>query len=176
MDNKMLKLFISYSHNDAHYVQDFIRHIAPLKDNGMLDIWYDKNITAGDDFWNKIEEHLADRDIICCFISSYYISSSACKKEMQKALELKQKKGVHVIPIILSPCAWMDFLDVKSLLAIPSDGKPVSDFASHDEAWVDVYSHIKKVSEKYLKAKKLSFFSMSTLTPKSSNSCFNLLD
>lgn len=152
----MLKLFISYSHNDTQYVQDFIRHITPLKDNGMLDIWYDKNITAGDNFWDRIEEHLADRDIICCFISSYYISSSACKKEMQKALELRHKKGVLVIPIILSPCAWMDILTVKSLLAIPSDGKPVSGFANQDEAWLDVYNHIKNVSEKYLKTKKLS--------------------
>lgn len=157
MDNTTLKLFISYSHNDSQFVQDFLRHTAPLRDNGTIDVWYDQNITAGDDFWNRIDEHLADRDIVCCFISSYYISSAACKKEMQAALELRQKKGILVIPIILSTCAWTDLPDVKRLLAIPSDGKPVSSFVTQDEAWLDVYNHIKKVSENHLRFKALSF-------------------
>lgn len=157
MKDNMLNLFISYSHNDNQYVKDFLNHTAPLRDNGVLDMWYDQNIIAGDDFWNKIDEHLADRDIICCFISSHYISSGACKKELQTALELREKKGVLVIPVILSPCAWLDLPNIKQLLAIPSDGKPVSSFTNTDEAWLDVYDHLKKASEKYWKFKKLSF-------------------
>ena len=152
-----LKLFISYSHNDSTHVQDFLRHTAPLRDNGTLEMWYDKDITAGDDFWDRIDEHLADRDIICCFISPYYISSGACKKELQTALELRRKNGVLVIPVILSPCAWLDLPNVKRLLAIPSDGNPVSCFSNQDEAWLDVYNHLKNASEKYKKLKSLSF-------------------
>lgn len=152
-----LKLFISYSHNDINCVQDFWRHTEPLRVNGTLEMWYDKDITAGDDFWDRIDEHLADRDIICCFISSYYISSGACKKELQTALELRRKNGVLVIPVILSPCAWLDLSNVKRLLAIPSDGKPVSSFTSSDEAWLDVYNHLKNASAKYMRLKDLSF-------------------
>ena len=44
MDNTTLKLFISYSHNDSQFVQDFLRHTAPLRDNGTIDVWYDQNI------------------------------------------------------------------------------------------------------------------------------------
>lgn len=157
MDNKVLKLFISYSHNDSQSVQDFLRHTSPLRDTGILDMWYDQNITAGDDFWDKIDEHLADRDIVCCLISSYYISSGACKKELQTALELRKTKGILVIPIILSPCAWMDLPNIKRLLAIPSDGIPVSSFTNSDEAWLDVYNHLKNASEKHARLKELSF-------------------
>ena len=155
-DNK-LNLFISYSHNDNQYIKDFLNHTAPLRDNDILDMWYDQDITAGDDFWDRIDEHLANRDVICCLISSYYISSGACKKELQTALELREKKGVLVIPIILSPCAWLDLPNIKRLLAIPSDGKPVSSFTNIDEAWLDVYNHLKNASEKYKRLKGLSF-------------------
>ena len=157
MENTKLNLFISYSHNDNQHVNDFWNHTAPLRDNGTLDMWYDQNITAGDDFWDKIDEHLADRDIICCFISSHYISSRACKKELETALELREKKGVLVIPIILSPCAWMDLPIIKHLLAIPSDGKPISSFTNSEEAWLDVYNHLKNASEKHFRLKDLSF-------------------
>ena len=157
MNNNMLKLFISYSHNDGQHVQDFMRHTAPLRDNGTLEMWYDKDITAGDDFWDRIDEHLADRDIVCCFISSYYISSGACKKELQAALELRQKRGVLVIPIILSSCAWLDLPNIKRILAVPTDGNPVSSFPKPDDAWLDVYNHLKNAAEKYKRFKELSF-------------------
>lgn len=89
----MLKLFISYSHPDEHFVQDFLRHTTMLEELGLIqERWYDRNITAGDDFWNRIDEHLADRDIVCCFISSHYIGSKACRKELEKALELRNKR------------------------------------------------------------------------------------
>ncbi len=157
MNNNMLKLFISYSHNDGQHVQDFMRHTAPLRDNGTIEMWYDKDITAGDDFWDRIDEHLADRDIVCCFISSYYFSSGACKKELQTALELRQKRGVLVIPIILSSCAWLDLPNVKRILAVPTDGNPVSSFPNPDDAWLDVYNHLKNAAEKYQRFKELSF-------------------
>lgn len=154
----MLKLFISYSHPDEHYVQDFMRHTTMLEELGIIkERWYDRKITAGDDFWDRIDEHLADRDIICCFISSHYIDSKACRKELEKAMELHKQNGVVVIPIILSPCAWLDLSYVKRLLAMPTDGQPISGFKDQDEAWVNVYTQLKKVAERYVRLRNLSF-------------------
>lgn len=60
----MLKLFISYCHKDEGKVKNFITYMSPLTsgDNKLLEIWYDRNIKAGDDFWDEIDSHLADRD------------------------------------------------------------------------------------------------------------------
>lgn len=154
----MLKLFISYSHSDEHYVLDFLRHTALLEESGLLkERFYDRNITAGDDFWDRIEEHLEDRDIVCCFISSYYINSSACKKELTRALELREQKGTLVIPVILSPCQWQLLPNVKRLLAMPKDGKPISTYSNEDEGWFIVANMLKDASEKHLKLKSLGF-------------------
>lgn len=154
--NKKLKLFISYSHHDEKsYIDQFKKHIHTLKDNGLIEDWYDREILAGEDFQNKINNNLEDADIICLFISANFLSSPSCKKEKEKALELRKKKGISVIPIILSSCGWLDVEDIPKFLALPNDGKPISKFKDQNEAWLDVYEGLKKIIEKEIKFKKL---------------------
>ena len=114
-------------------------------DDNILDIWWDKNITAGYDFWEQIDFHIENRDIICLFISSNYLASKACKEEMRRACELRTHNGICVVPIILSSCSWLDYDNLKPLLAIPTDGKAISSFPNPDDGWHDVYNHMKKV-------------------------------
>jgi hypothetical protein len=66
--NKKLDLFISYSHADEGYIEEFIKHITPLKNNGLIENWYDRKIIAGQDFQDDIDNNLEDADIICLFI------------------------------------------------------------------------------------------------------------
>ncbi|MEM3373545.1 MAG: TIR domain-containing protein, partial [Candidatus Anstonellales archaeon] len=159
--NQKLKLFISYSHHDNlvenPYIQQFIKHIAPLKDNGLIEEWYDRKILPGEDYQSKINNNLEDADIICLFISANFLASPNCKKEKSEALELRKKKGISVIPIILSQCGWQDDEDISKLLALPTDGEPVSSsrFQNQNEAWLDVYNGLKKIIEKEIKIKQL---------------------
>jgi hypothetical protein len=154
----MLKLFVSYSHDNEGEVNEFIKFMAPLTkgENPLLEIWYDRNIKAGDNFWNEIDNHLAQRDIICLFLSSSYLASSSCGKETRKALEKHKNEGVLVIPIIISTCPWLDFnTDLKNLLAVPTDAKPINSYASREDGWMDVYNQIKKAAQAYEKFKDL---------------------
>ena len=153
--NKKLKLFISYSHLDEEHINEFIKHIAPLKNNGLIEDWYDRKILAGQDFQDKIDNKLENADIICLFISANFLSSNACMKEKRNALKLKKTKGIVVVPIILSKCGWLDDKEIFSLLALPTDGKPVSDFTDSNNAWNNVYNGLKVVIEKEIKIKQL---------------------
>ena len=153
--NKKLKLFISYSHDDEKYIEDFISHIAPLKNNGLIEDWYDRKIIGGQDFQDKIDNNLESADIICLFISAHFLSSGACLKEKKDAMDLRKNKGIAVVPIILSPCGWQDDREIKPLLAFPKDGKPVSKFNNANDAWNYVYNKLKKVIEEEIKIKRL---------------------
>jgi len=154
--NKKLKIFISYSHDDEiPYIEEFKKHLAPLKDNSFIEEWYDRKVLPGEDYERKINNNLEDADIICLFILVNFLSSESCKKEKKKALELRKKKGVVVIPIILSPCGWQDDNDINNLLALPTDGKPISNFSNRDKGWLDVYKRLKGVIEKEIKIKQL---------------------
>ena len=118
----MNKLFISYSHKDENLIDDFITHVAPLKNNGILSEWYDRKIETGEGFQNDIDNNLENADIICLMISSNFLASNACLEEKDAALKLRENNGIRVIPIILSPCAWTTHKELSQLLAIPTDG------------------------------------------------------
>ncbi len=153
--NDKLKLFISYSHLDEEHIKEFTKHIAPLKNNGLIEDWYDRQIIGGQDFQEKIDNNLENADIICLFISANFLASRACVKEQKNALELRKKKGIVVVPIILSACGWLDDNEISSLLALPEDGKPISGFTDPNKAWNNVYNGVKHIVEKEVKIKQL---------------------
>lgn len=151
----MLKIFISYSHKDETSVKKFINHISPLKNNGILQEWYDRKIETGEEFQGDIDNNLQNADIICLIISDNFLSSKACLEEKDNSLKLKEQKGIRVIPLILSPCVWTVHNELGSLLAIPTDGKPISSYPDQNEGWVDAVNWIKQVCDSIIKIKKL---------------------
>jgi len=153
--NEKLKVFVSYSHLDEEHIKHFKKHIVPLETNGLIAHWYDRKITAGHDFQENIDNNLDNADIICLFISANFLSSPNCMKERNKALELRKKKCIVVIPIILSACGWNDDKEITRLLALPIDGKPISEFPNSDNAWNIVYKGLKSVIEEENKIKQL---------------------
>jgi len=153
---KKLNLFISYSHEDEEtYIDEFRQHIVTLKNNDLIEDRYDSKILPGKDYQKAIDNKLDDAYIICLFTSANYLSSDNCQKEKKKAIELRKRKGTQVIPIIISPCAWQDDEEISSLLALPTDGEPVSSFKDRNEVWVDVYEGLKKIIEEKMKIKHL---------------------
>lgn len=143
----MIKLFISYSHKDETLVNEFLNHISPLKNNGYLKEWYDRKIETGEEFQDDIDNNLENADIICLMISSNFLASKACLSEKDVALDLKSKKGIRVIPIILSPCAWTVHKELSELLAIPTDGAAVSSFSDRNVGWLDATNWIKNLCD-----------------------------
>ncbi|EHQ35547.1 toll/interleukin-1 receptor domain-containing protein [Methanoplanus limicola] len=148
MQTSKLKLFISYSHVDnlnEPYIDNFYNYISPFEKNGLIEIWYDKKISPGDDFQNIIDSNLETSDIICQFISKDFLISNSCISEKNKAIELKNKKNVKILPIILSTCLWKEDNEISKLLALPTDGKPVTDFEDQTKAWDNVSTRLKEI-------------------------------
>ncbi len=145
--NSKLKLFISYSHKDEEYVEEFRKWLALLKQNGIIEEWYDRKIVPGKNWEKEIENNLSDADIVCLFLSQNFLASEYCQKEKEEAYNLKKRKNIAVIPIILSPSGWKDDDMLSKSLALPTDGKPISTFPNKDIAWSDVYERLKKVIE-----------------------------
>jgi energy-coupling factor transporter ATP-binding protein EcfA2 len=151
----MLRLFISYSHKDEQQVSKFLNHLSPLKNNGFILEWYDRKIETGKVFQSDIENNLNKADIICLLISDNFLSSSACLEEKNVALGYRDSKGIRVIPVIISHCAWTIHKELNVLLAAPTDGKPVSSYQDQNEAWLNVITYLKDVCDSISKIKKL---------------------
>lgn len=142
-----MKLFYSYSHEDEDFRNDIEKHLKVLKKSNLIDEWHDGKILPGSKFNDAIRSQIQSADIILLLLSSNFLASSSCKREMDEALSLSTKKGVVVIPIVLSPCAWKDVEGISELLALPTDGKPVTDseWNTRDAAFLNIYEGIKSV-------------------------------
>jgi hypothetical protein len=151
----MVNLFFSYSHKDESLRDELEKHLSILKRNGIIDTWHDRRIEAGSVLDASISNNLKNSQIILLLVSSDFLASDYCYDiEMKEAMRLHESKQAVVIPIILRPCEWQDS-PFGSLLAAPTDGKPVTKFPSLDEAFLEVTKAIKKVAQTLTKGKQI---------------------
>jgi hypothetical protein len=140
----MATAFISYAHRDEKYLTEFKAHLAPLRRQGLLDHWYDRDMTAGDALDPSILGHLEAADLIPMLISSDFINSDYCYgKEMTRALERHKAGQARAISIICRPCEFRG-LPFAVFVLLPTDAKAVSTWTDQDSAWLDVVRGIRK--------------------------------
>lgn len=143
----MTRLFFSYSHRDEDLRNELEIHLAALKRRGIIETWHDRRIGAGKDVHNEISEHLENADIILLLVSPYFIASDYCYDvEMARAMQRHESGEARVIPVILHPSDWQS-LPFGSLLATPTDGKPVSKFPNQHDAFLEVTKAIRGAAE-----------------------------
>src|SRR6266704_2499936 len=144
-----VKMFCCYAHEDEPLLKKLKTHLRPLQRKGLIDVWYDRDISAGTDWEQQIKEQLNAAQIILLLISPDFMDSDYCYGvEMQRALERNERGEALVIPIILRPVDWQGMLG--KLQALPTDAIPVmsSGWHSQDEAFLNVAEGIRKVVEK----------------------------
>lgn len=143
----MASVFFSYSHKDEALRDQLETHLALLKNQGLIDAWYDRRILAGSEVDDSIFEKLEAADIILLLVSSDFLSSTYCySREMQRAMERHNACEARVIPVILRHCDWHG-APFGKLMAAPRDGKPVTSWPDRDEALADVAKQIRKAVE-----------------------------
>jgi TIR domain len=102
-----VKIFFSYAHEDEPLLNKLKAHLRPLHRQGLIDVWYDRNISGGSEWEHEISNHLDEADIILLLISPDFMDSDYCYGvEMKRALERHERREAHVIPIILRYVLW----------------------------------------------------------------------
>jgi hypothetical protein len=144
----MAKVFFSYSHDDEPYRDQLEKHLASLRHEGLIESWHDRRILAGADLNQAIDDQLNQADIILLLVSASFMSSRYCYSiEMKRALERQAEGAAQVIPVIVRPCDWL-LPPLNDLMAVPKDGKAITMWANHDEAYTDVARSIRAVVTK----------------------------
>jgi YD repeat-containing protein len=144
----VITVFFSYAHHDEALRNELEKHLAMLKRQGVIDTWHDRKIDAGQDVHEEISEYLGKADIILLLVSADFLASDYCYDiEMRRALERHQRGEARIIPIILRPCEWQR-APFGRLVAIPTDGKPITRFSNPDDAFLEVTQAIRKAAEK----------------------------
>ena len=147
-----IEVFCCYAHEDERLLDELKKHISPLQRRQSINVWHDRDISAGTEWKQKIARRLDEAHIILLLISPDFIHSEYCySTEMKRALERHERGEARVIPVILRPIdGWERIppgnIQLGELQALPKNAKPVTRWKNHDEAWKDVTEGIGRVA------------------------------
>ncbi|MBD2564444.1 MULTISPECIES: GUN4 domain-containing protein [Nostoc] len=154
MAENTVRVFISYSHKDEALRDSLATHLSNLQWQGIISSWYDRQLTAGTEWNDKIKNELESADIILLLISPDFIASKYCRDiEIPMALKQHELKQAYVVPVILRPFDWFD-APFGKLQAFPKDAKAVTTWVNQDEAFVSVTQGIRTAAKLMLEYRK----------------------
>jgi hypothetical protein len=137
-------VFISYSHQDKALLKELEKHLSNLRRQKVIASWYDGDIIAGTEWESQIITHLNTDQIILLLISADFMASDFCYSiEMTQAIARHDADQARVIPIILRPTDWKG-APFSKLKVLPTDGKAVTRWPSHDDAFEDIVQGIRE--------------------------------
>jgi tetratricopeptide (TPR) repeat protein len=150
LSKEAIEVFYSYAHEDEELRVRLSNHLRILVRQGVISDWWDRKITPGENFADRIDEHLEQARVILLLISSSFIASDYCYEiEMRRALERNEAGDARVVAVILRPVLWEDS-PLGKLNVLPIDARPVTSWPDADEAFANVAAGIKAVVEQLL--------------------------
>lgn len=145
-----IDVFFSYSHKDEDLRNQLATHLSILERDSVISGWCDRQIGAGEEWGNQIDERLNNASIILLLVSSDFIASNYCWNiEVKCAMERHETGKACVIPVILRPVNWRR-APFGKLQALPKDARPVTTWSNCDEAFLDISQGIEAVANKFI--------------------------
>lgn len=143
------KVFISYSHKDENYREDFGEHLSMLQRNRVIEYWHDRKILPGEDWKDSIDHNLEVADIIIFLVSPSFLASEYCYDvEVKRAMERHDEGSAKIISVIIRDCDWVG-CPFSRFQAVPKDTLPISKWDDRDTAWLDVVNGIKSLIQSF---------------------------
>lgn len=144
-----LELIYCYASKDLELLQQMEKHLEPLCKSGFIETWDHSKISYGKPQEPEITKHLKSARIILLLVSSYFLASASCCKEVDQVMErLSREEAIRVIPILLRPVDWTNapFSVLRPLPSKPLDNPlPVTLWSNRDDAFKNIADGIGKV-------------------------------
>lgn len=141
------RVFMSYSHKDQELRDQLEVHLNILERQGLVEVWHDRRLVAGDYLDQTISKELERADIILLLVSPDFLASDYCYDiEKARALERHREGSARLISVILRPCEW-EHTDLREYIVTPTDGRAVTRWPDRDEALLDVAQSIRRAIE-----------------------------
>ena len=138
-------VFISYSHVDFEYLERLKIHLKPFEKKGIIDIWSDTKIKAGEKWKEQIERALEKSVAAILLISADFLASDfIVDNELPPLLKSAEEKGKLILPVILKPCRFTKDGNLSKFQAVNNPIVPLSkmDENGREETYVKVADYI----------------------------------
>lgn len=139
-----LRLFYSYSREDASYLHALERALRPLVGEGLVRPWHDAEILPGERWEAVILRELEMAEIVLLLTSPDFLASDFCYRvELPRALAREQAGEAVVVPILVRPVGDLKRYAFGYLGALPPGGMPISKWADPDDAYASIVEKLR---------------------------------
>jgi TPR repeat protein len=122
-------IFLSYSHKDEGWKDRLLAHLGIAAEEGLLAVWNDRQIGAGADWLQKIQEAIEAARVAVFLISANFLTSRFIRgTEVPQFLKRRATEGLQIFPVIVRSCDWEVVPWLSPLQARPRDGKALAGF------------------------------------------------
>lgn len=133
----MVKIFISYAHEDEKYKDELAKHMSGLERQQLVEEWNDRKILAGDEWDEGIKTQLNKADIILFLVSKNFLASDYINNvEIANAIERHKNGKAQIIPIYVNFCLF-EGTPISEFTFFPQKDKPIEKWANKDEGWLE---------------------------------------
>src|SRR5258708_10455114 len=136
---RSIKIFYSYASKDEHFQKELEKHSEILSSQEYIIGWGKSNVHPGQNAEMEIDKQLGNSDIILLLISANFFASQQCRKQMEEAIEMREKNKILIIPVILRPVDWK-MSSIGKLKPLPLNEKPITRWQNQDEAFKEIVS------------------------------------
>jgi hypothetical protein len=120
------KIFISYNHQDAVWLERLQVHLRPLERDFGADVWDDTKIQSGSRWREEIEQALESAAVAILLISADFLGSDfIARNELPPLLKAAEEEGTVILPIILSHSGFLRHEALSQFQAFNDPSKPV---------------------------------------------------
>lgn len=152
-ENQKVRVFLSYSHKDRVFLNEFKEYINIFERNGLIERWDDNELLPGEKWDDIIEEKMNKVDIVIFLISSSSLCSDYIHdNELKVAREMNENGGAYIVPILVKDCLW-EMTPFKEFQILPLDAQAVNSWEKKEEAWSHISRELRKLFDKLIDGK-----------------------
>ena len=121
-----LSVFVSYSHKDERWLDRLKVHLRPLETGFDIEVWDDTKIRPGDRWKIEIAKAVEKAKVAVLIISADFLASDFIRTdELPPLLKAAEEEGALVIPILASPCLFLQNPSLAQFQAANTPSRPL---------------------------------------------------
>jgi tetratricopeptide (TPR) repeat protein len=142
-----VRIFSSYSSSDEVALETLERHLNPMVQEGLVQVWDSRKVLPGEDRKVAVATQLDAAQVVVLLVSSDFVADPGCQEEMARALVRVASHATTVVPVLVRSVDWSQ-LPIGKYKPLPTDRRPIDLWSSADEAWANVAAGLREIVEK----------------------------
>jgi hypothetical protein len=138
------RVFVSYSHKDAKWLEKLQVNLKPFVRHGPLEIWTDRDISPGDSWREAISQALSQAAVAILLVTPDFLASDfIANNELPPLLAANRDRGLRILWIAVEHSAYTETA-IAQYEAVNDPGRPLRSLqgAARGEALVRIAQSI----------------------------------